>query len=87
MINQSCRYPDVVQSIIGIQNSLAWTDTGAENSSIALLQICYNFFTLGLDMLTGKNAGDIINLNSEGCGLPLLDRVVRRVGLSLQGKA
>jgi hypothetical protein len=36
------------------------------NGSIALLQICYNFFTLGLDMLTGKNAGDIINLNSEG---------------------
>ncbi len=37
-----------------------------EKCSVALLQICYNFFTLGLDMLTGKNAGDIINLNSEG---------------------
>lgn len=38
----------------------------SEKCSIALLQICYILFTLGLDMLTGKNAGDIINLNSEG---------------------
>jgi len=54
---------------------------------IALLQICYNFFTLGLDMLTGKNAGDIINLNSEGCTLPLLMIVAGKVGLYQTGKA
>jgi hypothetical protein len=41
-----------------------------EKCSIALLQICYIFFTLGMDMLTGKNAGDIINLNSEGMTCP-----------------
>ena len=52
-----------------------------EMCSIALLQICYNFFTYGLDMLTGKNVGDIINLNSEGRTLLLLMKVVRRVGL------
>jgi len=37
---------------------------------IALLQIYYNLFTLGLDMLTGKNAGDIINLNQRGVVCP-----------------
>jgi len=37
-----------------------------KKSSMALLQNYYNFFTLDLDMLTGKNAGDIIILNSEG---------------------
>lgn len=37
-----------------------------DNCSRALLQYCYNFFTLGLDLLTGKNGGDIINLNSGG---------------------
>ncbi|MGI6227304.1 MAG: hypothetical protein ACOYJ1_13725 [Peptococcales bacterium] len=37
-----------------------------KKSSIALLQNYYNFFTLDLDMLTGKNAGDIIILNSGG---------------------
>jgi hypothetical protein len=41
-------------------------DKVPEMCSIALLQICYNFFTLDLELLTGKNAGDIINLNSEG---------------------
>ncbi len=41
-------------------------DKVPEKYSIALLQNCYNFFTLDLDLLTGKNAGDIINLNSEG---------------------
>jgi hypothetical protein len=30
----------------------------------ALFQLCYIFFTLGFDLLTGKNRGDIINLNS-----------------------
>jgi hypothetical protein len=53
----------------------------SEMRSIALLQICYNFFTLDLDMLTGKNAGDIINLNSGGSSLPLLKKVERRAGL------
>jgi hypothetical protein len=53
----------------------------SEKCRNALLQICYNFFTLGLDMLTGKNAGDIINLNSEGRVMPLLDKVERQVGL------
>lgn len=38
-------------------------------------------------MLTGKNAGDIINLNSDGCSLPLLMKVVRRVGLYQWGEA
>ena len=41
-------------------------DKVPEKYSIAMLQNCYNFFTLGLDLLTGKNAGDIINLNSGG---------------------
>jgi|SRR5690554_2677238 hypothetical protein len=58
-----------------------------EKCSIALLQICYIFFTLGMDMLTGKNAGDIINLNSEGQSLPLLMKVVRQAGLSQRGEA
>jgi hypothetical protein len=58
-----------------------------EKCSIALLQICYNFFTLGMDMLTGKNAGDIINLNSGGHSMPLLMKVVRRAGLSYRGEA
>jgi hypothetical protein len=57
----------------------------AGKCSIALLQICYIFFTLGMDMLTVKNAGDIINLNSGGQGMPLLKKVVRQAGLS-QGK-
>jgi hypothetical protein len=40
---------------------------GAENiGRHALLQICYNFFTLGFNMLTGKNGGDIINLIQGG---------------------
>ena len=41
-----------------------------ETGGIALLQICYNFFTLGLDMLTGKNAGDIIDLTQRGVLCP-----------------
>jgi hypothetical protein len=32
--------------------------------SKALFQLCYIFFTLDFDLLTGKNRGDIINLNS-----------------------
>jgi len=32
-------------------------------------------------VLTGKIAGDIINLNSEGCTMSLLEKVVIRVGL------
>ncbi|MGE5613631.1 MAG: hypothetical protein ACM3XR_04435 [Bacillota bacterium] len=48
-----------------------------KKSSIALLQNYYNFFTLGLDMLTGKNAGDIIILNSEGVEFALSDESCR----------
>lgn len=47
----------------------------------ALLQNCYNFFTLGSDLLTGQIVGDIINLNSEGGSILFLSKVARPVGL------
>lgn len=59
----------MVASVTGIFTR-KHTEKVLEMSSRALLQNYYNFFTLDLDMLTGKNAGDIINLNSEGVVCP-----------------
>jgi hypothetical protein len=80
----SCERPDNILPVTGII-AVNISCEVAGKCSIALLQICYIFFTLGMDMLTVKNAGDIINLNSGGQGMPLLKKVVRQAGLS-QGK-
>jgi hypothetical protein len=79
-----CEHPDNILPVTGII-AVNISCEVAGKCSIALLQICYIFFTLGMDMLTVKNAGDIINLNSGGQGMPLLKKVVRQAGLS-QGK-
>jgi len=56
-------------------------------NSHALLQNCYSFFTLGFNMLTGKNGGDIINLIQDGYQQPLLSKLESGLGYLSRGKA
>lgn len=45
-------------------NDFTWEEVNNILCRRALLQFYYNLFTLGPIVLTGKNGGDIINLNS-----------------------
>jgi len=49
--------------------------------------MCYNFFTLEFNSLTGKNGGDIINLIQSGYVLSALDKLERRLGYNIRGQA
>jgi len=60
--------------------------SGAKSCSRhALFQFCYSFFTLAFDMLTGKNGGDIINLNSRRVLCVRFEQIGIKVGLLIQG--